>query len=349
MTVSNLNIKINVHETKDNEEWVAQKKTNFWGDKTTIKFYQREKSQSNFQKIADFFTGVKPGRKVAAKYVDELGLNKALSNPKNIPASFTDNDLDQAFKTAAKAAETRTAFESTEPLVSHQGTDKKVNIKINGKAIQNANIYRANLKSQETVFFINHLQGPNLNQSQNKISIASLELAVDIRENRPQSFDTNDVAKAHKELTNFKETSKKQTWFNQELENRVNSLINVLETKLSSLNQAVQVEKAAQNAAAKLIRKNESDAFFDGLLVGLKIPQTEYIHVCLAAHTAINIRDKPSEQESNQRIQDAYNKLTNFRDTYKTVEGFDVVSDMLDNLITVLESKLSSIEKTAQT
>ena len=344
MTVSSLNIKINVHETKNNEEWVAQRKTYFWSDKTTIKFYQREKNQSNFQKLADFFTGVKPGREVAAKYVDELGLNKVLSNPKNIPASFTDKDLDQVFKTAAKAAETRTAFESTEPLVSHQGTDKKVNIKINGKAIQNANI----LKSQETVFFINHLQGPNLNQSQNKISLASIELAVDIRENRPQSFNTNDVAKAHKELTNFKKASNGQPWFNAEVSNRLDRLISALGSKLAIPKQAAQTGKSAQNAATKLIRKNEMKVFFDNFLK-LDISRAEKQIIYLALISAFDIRDNFRNQPTYRQTDDAHKTLTNFRDNYKTRPGFGAISEKFDQLITVLEKKLSSTEKTAQT
>jgi len=174
-------------------------------------------------------------------------------------------------------------------------------------------------------------------------------LAVDIRENHPQSFNANDVAKAHTELTNFKTASKGQPWLNAELSSRLESLISALENKLSSLNQAAQVEKSAQNAAAKLIRKNERDAFSYGLVQTLKIPGNVHIPVYLAALTAIDIRDKLSEQASNQRIQDAYNKLTNFRDTYKTLEGFDVVSDILDNLITVLENKLLSLKQTAPT
>ena len=347
MSVSNLNIKINVNETKNNEEWVAQKKTNLWGDKTTIIFYQREKNQSSLQKIADFFTGVKPGREVAAKYINELGLNKPLSNPKNTPALFTDNELDQAFKTAAKQLETRPAFESTEPLVSHQGTDKKINIKINGKAIQNATVYRANLKSQETVFFINHLQGPNLNQSQNKISIASIELAVDIRENHPQSFNANDVAKAHKELTNFKTASKGQPWFNAELSSRLDNLIKALEGKLSSLNQNTKPEKSVQNDTS-LSKKIERKVFLsDFEKLGFSIEEMSFTYLALVE--AFNIRDKHHRQPSNKHTQQDRDTLTQFRDRYKTHENFIKISEKFDQLITVLENKLKSEEKIAPT
>jgi len=347
MTISSLNIKINVHETKNNEEWVAQKKTNFWGDKTTIKFYQREKNQSNFQKIADFFSGVKPGREVAAKYINELGLNKPLSNPKNTPALFTDNELDQAFKTAAKQLETRPAFESTEPLVSHQGTDKKVNIKINGKAIQNATIYRTNLKSQETVFFINHLQGPNPNQSQNKISLSSIELAVDIRENHPQSFNANDVAKAHKELTNFKTASKGQLWFNAELGSRLESLISAVGSKLEIPKQTAQTEKSVQNEAA-ISKKNERKVFLSNF-ENLDFPTLDMSSTYLALLEAFDIRDNHHRQPSSNQTQKACDTLTQFRDRYKTHENFIKISEKFDQLITVLENKLSSIEKTAPT
>ena len=346
MTISSLNIKINVHETKNNEEWVAQKKNNFWGDKTTIKFYQREKNQSNFQKIADFFSGVKPGREVAAKYINELGLNKPLSNPKNTPALFTDNELDQAFKTAAKKLETHPAFESTEPLVSHQGTDKKVNIKINGKAIQNANIYRANLKSQETVFFINHLQGPNLNQSQNKISLSSIELAVDIRENHPQSFNANDVAKAHTELTNFKTASKGQPWFN-EVSDRLDRLISALGSKLEIPKQTAQTEKSVQNEVA-ISKKIERKVFLSDF-ENLGFPIVEMSSTYLALLEAFDIRDKHHRQPSSNHTQKTCDTLTQFRDRYKTHENFIKISEKFDQLITVLENKLSSIEKTAPT
>jgi hypothetical protein len=161
-----------------------------------------------------------------------------VSNPKNTPASLTESDLNNAFQSAAKKMETRVAFESTEPLVSHQGTDNKnVTIEINSKKIQNANIYRHNLKAKEYELFINHLQGSNLNQFQNKISIASIELAVDIRENSPSIPTSEEVTKAHNELTNFKTASNKQPWFNAEFSSRLDSLINALEKKLLSLNQ----------------------------------------------------------------------------------------------------------------
>jgi hypothetical protein len=242
MTVSSLNIKISVlHETKNNEEWVAQKKTNFWGNKTTIKFYQREKSQSNFQKLADFLTGVKPGREVAAKYINELGLNKTVSNPKNKSASLTDTDLNNAFQSAAKKMETRVAFESTEPLVSRQGTDSKnVNIEINSKKIQNANTYREILKAEEYVFFSSQIQGSDRTASKNKISIESISVAIDIRENSSHPISPEEVTKAHLELTAFKKASNGQSWFNPELSSRLDSLINALENKLPILKQTSQ-------------------------------------------------------------------------------------------------------------
>ena len=238
MSVSNLNIKINVHETKTNEEWVAQEKTNFWGDKTTIKFYQREKNQSNFQKLADFLTGVKPGREVATKYINELGLNKPLSNPKNISVELTDADLINAFQSAAKIIETRVAFESSEPLVSRQGTDKKVNIEINSKKIQNANTNRETLKAQEYVFFINHLQGSDRTKPENKISIESIALAIDIRESSPSNPSPEEITQAHLELTTFKTNSNKELWFTPEFSSRLDSLINPLQIKLNSLQNA---------------------------------------------------------------------------------------------------------------
>lgn len=344
MTVSSLNIKINVHETNHNEEWVAQKKNSFWGDKVTIKFYQREKNPGNFQKIADFFTGVKPGREVAAKYINELGLAKAGLNIQKNHAKPTDAELNEVFQSAAKKSNTSTAFEGNDPLVSHRDNNKQkeITIKINGKEIQNATRHRQQLQNEETNFFLHAISMQGFNLSQIKLPIISIELAVDIRENDTKEMTLDQVGSASKELLKFKEESKGQAWFNQALENRVDSLINVLEIKLGSLNQAAQVEKSAQNAAAKLIRRNESDAFFNGLLVNLKIHNTVRDSVYLAALTAIKIRENPSEQESNKKIQDTYNKLTNFRDTHKTLEGFDVVSDMLDNLINVLEIKLIS-------
>ncbi len=241
MTISSLNIKITVDDTKNDKEWVAQKKTNFWRDKTTIKFYQREKSESNFQKLADFLTGVKPGREVATKYINELGLNKPLLNPKNTPASLTESDLNNAFQSAAKKMETRPAFESTEPLVSRRGTDNKnVNIEINSKKIQNANTYRENLKAKEYVFFSSHIQGSDRTASQNKISIESIGLAVDIREDTPYATPPADITKAHKELTNFKTASNGQPWFKPELSSRLDRLITALENKLPSLKQTAQ-------------------------------------------------------------------------------------------------------------
>lgn len=347
MTISSLNIKITVDDTKNDKEWVAQKKTHFWDNKTTIKFYQREKNQSNFQKLADFLKGVKPGREVATKYINELGLNTPLLNPKNTPTSLTDNDLNNAFQSAAKKMETRVAFESSEPLVSHQGTDKKVNIEINSKKIQNANTYRENLKANEYEFFSKYIQGSDPNGSQNKISLASIELAVDIRENRPQSFNTNDVAKAHTELTKFKTGSNGQPWFNAEFSNRLDRLISALGSKLEIPKQTAQTEKSVQNEAA-ILKKNEMKVFFDDF-AKLNISNNVRTSTHLALVKAFDIRDNFRNQPTYNQTEDAHTILTNFRDNYKSQPEFGAISEKFDQLITVLEKKLSSTEKTATT
>jgi hypothetical protein len=236
MTISTLNIKITVDETKNNEEWVAKEKTNIWGDKTTIKFYQREKNKSDFQKIADFFTGVKPGREVAAKYINELGLTNTCLNPKNSNPVSADTELNTIFQDVAKKTLTDNAFEASERLVSHldNDTQKEISIKINGNEIQNATRNRQKLQLEEVNFFLTAVYTKKSSVSPITIPSPAIELAVDIREKSPKKITFDQVSSASEELLKFKAESKGKPWSNAEFGNRLDELISVLKNKLSS-------------------------------------------------------------------------------------------------------------------
>ena len=354
MTISSLNIKINVHETKDNEEWVAQKKTNFWGDKTTIKFYQREKSQSNFQKLADFFTGVKPGREVATKYINELGLTRSLLNPKNESAAPPSNDekdteLNAFFQSAAIKSKTSPTFEGDDPLVSHRNynTKKEITIKINGNQIQNATSHRMSLQNAEFEYFLINITGPQSQKFKNALPQSAINTAIDILENSPTPISPTKVTDAHRELTKFKTESNGQPWLNAEVSNRLDRLISALGSKLEILKQTAQTGKSVKNEASIKI-KNEMKVFFNDF-TKLDISPAEKQFTYLALVRAFDFRDNYHNQPLSSETKEAHKTLTNFRDNSKTQAGFGAISEKFDQLITVLESKLSSIEKTAQT
>ena len=343
MTISSLNIKITVDDTKNDKEWVAKKKTNFLGDKTTIKFYQREKNQGNFQKLADFLTGVKPGREMVSKYIDELGLANTRLNPKNNAPETKGDELNRIFQHVSQKTDTRTAFEASELLVSHRDdrTQKEITITINGKEIQNATRNRKQLQQVETDFFLLAISKQDRKQSAIKLPIAAIELAVDIRENRPQSFNTNDVAKAHKELSNFKTASNGQPWLNAEVSGRLDRLISALGSKLETPKQTAQTEKSFQKEAVTL-KKIERDVFLSDF-EKLDVPTVELSSTYLALGEAFDIRDKfPNNffiKPTYNQMQETCDTLTKFRDNYKTQAGFDAISEGFDQLITVLENK----------
>lgn len=121
----------------------------------------------------------------------------------------------------------------------------------------------------------------------------------------------------------------------------------LLGSKLEIPKQTAQTEKSVQNEAA-ILKKNEMKVFFDDF-AKLNISNNVRTSTHLALVKAFDIRDNFRNQPTYNQTEDAHTILTNFRDNYKSQPEFGAISEKFDQLITVLEKKLSSTEKTATT
>jgi hypothetical protein len=81
----------------------------------------------------------------------------------------------------------------------------------------------------------------------------------------------------------------------------------------------------------------------------MNVDRTERNSILDSIYRAISIRENLPNRISIESKQSDYEKLKNFRKTYSEQEGFNVISKQLDDLITVLENNLLSLNQTAQT
>ena len=81
----------------------------------------------------------------------------------------------------------------------------------------------------------------------------------------------------------------------------------------------------------------------------MNIPSKVQTPTYLALVKAFDILDNFRNQPTYKQTQEAHTILTDFRDQFNEIEKFGVISEKFDQLITVLENKLKSEEKTAPT
>jgi len=179
------------------------------------------------------------------------------------------------------------------------------------------------LKPLEVKFFLNAIRNNKPAQSQIKLPIHAIELAVDIREISPNGIKAEEAIEAYQDLVKFKTESEGQPWF-KEISSRLDSLI------------SFALRKITINIFLKTIKD-------------LNIERTERNSILDSIYRAISIREKLPNRLSIETIQNDHEKLNGFKDAYRGQEGFNVISEQVDELISVLENKLSSVEKTAQT
>jgi len=179
------------------------------------------------------------------------------------------------------------------------------------------------LKPLEVKFFLNAIRNDKPPQSQIKLPIHAIELAVDIREISPNGIKAEEAIEAYQDLVKFKTESEGQPWF-KEISSRLDSLI------------SFALRKITINIFLKTIKD-------------LNIERTERNSILDSIYRAISIREKLPNRLSIETIQNDHEKLNGFKDAYRGQEGFNVISEQVDELISVLENKLSSVEKTAQT
>jgi len=179
------------------------------------------------------------------------------------------------------------------------------------------------LKPLEVKFFLNAIRNHKPAQSQIKLPIHAIELAVDIREISPNGIKAEEAIEAYQDLVKFKTESEGQLWF-KEISSRLDSLI------------SFALRKITINIFLKTIKD-------------LNIERTERNSILDSIYRAISIREKLPNRLSIETIQNDHEKLNGFKDAYRGQEGFNVISEQVDELISVLENKLSSVEKTAQT
>jgi len=179
------------------------------------------------------------------------------------------------------------------------------------------------LKPLEVKFFLNAIRNDKPPQSQIKLPIQAIELAVDIREISPNGIKAEEAIEAYQDLVKFKTESEGQPWF-KEISSRLDSLI------------SFALRKITINIFLKTIKD-------------LNIERTERNSILDSIYRAISIREKLPNRLSIETIQNDHEKLNGFKDAYRGQEGFNVISEQVDELISVLENKLSSVEKTAQT
>ena len=179
------------------------------------------------------------------------------------------------------------------------------------------------LKPLEVKFFLNAIRNDKPPQSQIKLPIHAIELAVDIREISPNGIKAEEAIEAYQDLVKFKTESEGQPWF-KEISSRLDSLI------------SFALRKITINIFLKTIKD-------------LNIERTERNSILDSIYRAISIREKLPNRLSIETIQNDHEKLNGFKDAYRGQEGFNVISAQVDELISVLENKLSSVEKTAQT
>lgn len=179
------------------------------------------------------------------------------------------------------------------------------------------------LKPLEVKFFLNAIRNDKPPQSQIKLPIHAIELAVDIREISPNGIKAEEAIEAYQDLVKFKTESEGQPWF-KEISSRLDSLI------------SFALRKITINIFLKTIKD-------------LNIERTERNSILDSIYRAISIREKLPNRLSIETIQNDHEKLNGFKDAYRGQQGFNVISEQVDELISVLENKLSSVEKTAQT
>jgi len=179
------------------------------------------------------------------------------------------------------------------------------------------------LKPLEVKFFLNAIHNHKLPQSQIDLPTRAIEVAVDIREISPNRVKAEEAIEAYQDLVKFKTESEGQPWF-KEISSRLDSLI------------SFALRKITINIFLKTIKD-------------LNIERTERNSILDSIYRAISIREKLPNRLSIETIQNDHEKLNGFKDAYRGQEGFNVISEQVDELISVLENKLSSVEKTAQT
>ncbi len=179
------------------------------------------------------------------------------------------------------------------------------------------------LKPLEVKFFLTAIHNHNPLQSQIELPTHAIGLAVDIREISPNGIKAEEATKAYEDLLKFKTESEGQPWFN-EVSSNLDSLISIA------------------------LRKTTINIFFK-IIKDMNVDRTERNSILDSIYRAISIRENLPNRISIESKQSDYEKLKNFRKTYSEQEGFNVISKQLDDLITVLENNLLSLNQTAQT
>ena len=179
------------------------------------------------------------------------------------------------------------------------------------------------LKPLEVKFFLNAIRNDKPPQSQIKLPIHAIELAVDIREISPNGIKAEEAIEAYQDLVKFKTESEGQPWF-KEISSRLDSLI------------SFALRKITINIFLKTIKD-------------LNIERTERNSILDSIYRAISIRENLPNRLSIESKQSDYEKLNNFKNTYSGQAGFNVISEQVDELINVLENNLLSLNQTAQT
>ena len=179
------------------------------------------------------------------------------------------------------------------------------------------------LKPLEVKFFLTAIHNHNPLQSQIELPTHAIGLAVDIREISPNGIKAEEATKAYEDLLKFKTESEGQPWFN-EVSSNLDSLI------------SIALRKTTINMFLKTIKD-------------MNVDRTERNSILDSIYRAISIRENLPNRISIESKQSDYEKLKNFRKTYSEQEGFNVISKQLDDLITVLENNLLSLNQTSQT